>query len=246
MNVEDERTGKMIVLMSGGVDSAVLAAYLKWRVGEIYAERVTPVFIHYGQSNWWQEVQCVRHQCRHLGLVHTELTMTAYAGIVGTHCMLGGGQAPALEDIESGKASPPTVIPYRNLFLATVGMVHAETCGEKEIWMGFQGEGGPTWDASTQFVNRLNLLAELAPEDRRVTFHTPFVKETKTDVIRIGESFGVNWRYTWTCFRSGAKPCGMCCGCATRRTAFAEVGIKDPTDDESKSESKSESERGEE
>ena len=50
----------------------------------------------------------------------------------------------------------------------------------------------------------------------------------KTEIIQLGNSLGVPWEKTWSCYAGGEKPCGICDSCKLRLTAFQELGLIDP------------------
>ena len=56
----------------------------------------------------------------------------------------------------------------------------------------------------------------------------PFVGKTKADVIRTGLDIKVPYKYTWSCYKGGKKPCGVCGTCRDRAKAFMKNGVKDP------------------
>ncbi|MCI8499284.1 MAG: 7-cyano-7-deazaguanine synthase QueC, partial [Clostridia bacterium] len=39
---------------------------------------------------------------------------------------------------------------------------------------------------------------------------------------------GVPYKYTWSCYSGGEKPCGVCATCRDRTAAFKANGIEDP------------------
>lgn len=46
--------------------------------------------------------------------------------------------------------------------------------------------------------------------------------------MRRGLDLGVPYELTWTCYKEGPNPCGLCGSCEERNEAFKEVGIFDP------------------
>jgi 7-cyano-7-deazaguanine synthase len=52
---------------------------------------------------------------------------------------------------------------------------------------------------------------------------------TKADIAALGESLGVPWADTWSCYQGAAVHCGRCGTCVERREAFQLAGVADPT-----------------
>ncbi|MBI3840528.1 MAG: 7-cyano-7-deazaguanine synthase, partial [Thaumarchaeota archaeon] len=61
----------------------------------------------------------------------------------------------------------------------------------------------------------------------------------KDKVVELGESLGVPWEYTYSCYsgfgfkdvegRSLPVHCGMCSNCKRRKVAFRDAEVKDPS-----------------
>ena len=51
----------------------------------------------------------------------------------------------------------------------------------------------------------------------------------KDEIVRKGESLGVDWTKTWSCYAGGHEHCGVCPTCRARREAFSKAGVVDPT-----------------
>ena len=56
----------------------------------------------------------------------------------------------------------------------------------------------------------------------------PFIASTKDQVVKEGLKLNVPYKYTWSCYEGGEKPCGKCGTCIDRARAFELNGIKDP------------------
>ena len=62
----------------------------------------------------------------------------------------------------------------------------------------------------------------------QVDIVAPFVKCTKSDIVRIGMELNVPYEMTWSCYNGGEKPCGKCGTCIDRAKAFEANNAVDP------------------
>ncbi len=88
-------------------------------------------------------------------------------------------------------------------------------------------------DCREEFIkameNAINLGTVLGAEKKqRITIHAPFMHLTKAEEVKLGVSLGVDFGLTWTCYRGGEHPCGVCDSCLLRAKAFAEANEIDP------------------
>jgi 7-cyano-7-deazaguanine synthase len=66
---------------------------------------------------------------------------------------------------------------------------------------------------------------------KTIVVETPFASIHKAEVIRLGQSLGVDFSVTLSCMQpEGGRHCGRCSKCRERRDAFIEAGVADPTD----------------
>ena len=65
-------------------------------------------------------------------------------------------------------------------------------------------------------------------EGEAIAILAPLIEMKKTEIIQLGNSLGVPWEKTWSCYAGGEKPCGICDSCKLRLTAFQELGLIDP------------------
>jgi len=83
------------------------------------------------------------------------------------------------------------------------------------------------WDCTSEFVRRINHVLALN-RATPVTVHAPFVMLKKAETVKLGIELGVDFSRTWSCYRGGEKPCGVCPTCVERANAFAAAGAPDP------------------
>ena len=82
-------------------------------------------------------------------------------------------------------------------------------------------------DCSESFNNAINDAIYIG-SGNQLKVEAPFVKMTKAEVVKIGLELNVPYKYTWSCYEGGEKPCGVCGTCIDRAEAFSLNGVKDP------------------
>jgi len=89
-------------------------------------------------------------------------------------------------------------------------------------------------DCRPEFIEAYERMANLATragvEGRtRLRVHTPLIRLSKAEIIRLAAELGVPFALTHSCYdpRPDGSPCGECDACLLRRKGFAEVGIED-------------------
>jgi len=210
----------LVVLASGGVDSAILV------VDEASHGRVVhPVYIRFGLA--WEQVE-EAHLRRFLAALPDEqgiqpLTVLELpiADVYGTHWSVSGTDAP--DDTTPDDA---VYLPGRNLLLLAKTTVWCALHGVNGIALGTLG-GNPFTDSSREFLSGLAGLATLALS-HPIEVLTPFAELTKADVLERGR--GLPLEHTFSCVAPvNGQHCRSCNKCAERRKAFAEAGIEDRT-----------------
>ena len=211
-----------LVLLSGGLDSAVLAAH------EAQHTRVLPVYVCVGLA-WEAAEQAMLEQL--LGapvfqdkvdpLVRVEFTMRdIYAP---THWAIAG-TPPAYDTPDRD-----VYLTGRNLVLLTKAGVVASTHSAHRIALGPLA-GNPFPDARREFFASMSTSLSLGL-DHEIKVVTPFLDWDKDEVIRRGVELNVPLELTLSCMNPAPGPqhCGLCSKCRERRDAFADAGVADPT-----------------
>ena len=217
-----------VVLLSGGMDSATLLHYVKRRLGvrEIHA-----LSFDYGQKHA-KELSTARWQARSAKVKrHLIVDASFLKGL------LEGGSAltdeaipvPSLSQLsKAARRQPPTYVPNRNMVFLSIAAAYAEARGISDVFYGAhaQDEYG-YWDCTGEFLGHINRVLKL---NRRthVTIHMPFRRMKKVGVLKTGLGLGVDYSHTWSCYRGGSIPCGICPTCVDRAAAFRRISCADP------------------
>jgi 7-cyano-7-deazaguanine synthase len=208
------------VLLSAGLDSAVLAA------SEARISRVYPVYVQAGLA-WEDEERAMVD--RLLGAAPfrlleplATLTFTVRDLYPSTHWALRGAP-PAFDTPDED-----VYLTGRNVMLLSKAAIY---CAQHHIPRLAIGPlaGNPFPDATPEFFQAMARALSLGLA-HALTIATPFVAMQKSDVIKLGEALGVPFELTLSCMNPlEGRHCGQCSKCRERRDAFNEAGVADPT-----------------
>jgi 7-cyano-7-deazaguanine synthase len=218
---------RAVVLLSGGLDSAVTAAWAASDGFEVHA-----LTVRYGQRHA-VEVDAARRVAAALTLAsHTvvDLDLRAIGGSALT------ADVPVPKDGPS-PGIPATYVPARNTVLLALALGHAEVLGARDVWIGVSCvdySGYP--DCRPAFVEAFERLAQTATraaveEGRPFRMHAPLLRLGKGDTVRRGLELGVDFSLTHSCYDPApdGAACGACDSCRLRRDGFRAAGTRDPT-----------------
>jgi len=218
-----------IVLLSGGLDSATVAAIAR-RDGFV----VHAISFRYGQRHM-AELAAAARVARHLGVAShriIDLDLRAMGGSALTDDIdVPKGRSPH----EMSEVIPITYVPARNTIFLAYALGFAEVSDAKDIFLGVNAvdySGYP--DCRPEFVSAFEQLANLATkagvEGSRFTIHAPLLNLSKADIIQLGRSLGVDYGLTSSCYdpAPSGEACGRCDSCQLRLQGFEENKIADP------------------
>lgn len=215
-----------IVLVSGGLDSATTLAVAR-RDGFV----CHALSFDYGQRHR-AELTAAARVAQQLGAVEHRTMRIDLAGIGGS----------ALTDTRiavpesAGAGIPVTYVPARNTLFLALALGWAEVLDAPDIFIGVNAvdySGYP--DCRPEFLQAFQALANVATkagvEGRGFHIRAPLLELTKSDIIRLGMSLGVDYAITVSCYQADGegRACGRCDSCRLRREGFNSAEIADPT-----------------
>ena len=220
---------RAVVLLSGGLDSATVAAIAQTVGFEVHA-----LSFDYGQRHRI-ELDAARRVAEALAVADHHVVRIDLGSLGGSALTEAGLAVP--KDTEPGAGGiPPTYVPARNTVFLSVGLGLAEARGAFDLFFGANAvdySGYP--DCRPAFVEAFERLANVATADAvegRGTYrvHAPLMRMTKAEIIRKAVELGVDPSLTHSCYDPvGALACGRCESCVLRRRGFADAGVADPT-----------------
>jgi 7-cyano-7-deazaguanine synthase len=210
---------RAIVLLSGGVDSAVSLWWARKQGWDVWPL----TFDYFGRPK--RERTAIEALVKEAGVRPVRTVPLPFLKEVDD-LRAGGLANPVLE------ASPEGYIPARNLIFYSLAAYFAELDGIGYLVGGHNGIDPESFpDASPKFFDFLNNVLRLSlwSFDRSpVQVLVPLSGKSKEDVLRMGQELGVPFGLTWSCYWDRDTPCGTCVSCRERRDAFAAIGVPDP------------------
>lgn len=219
----DDRQGDAAVLVSGGIDSAVLCVDLLDRF-----ERVHPVHVRFGLR--WEPAELAsleafleRAGAGRPGLRRLTVLDEPVADVYGDHWSTDGrGSVPTYESPDEA-----VYLPGRNVLLAAKAAVWCRLRDVRALAFGTL-RGNPFPDSSPEFFAGLEAVLNRAM-DGQLRLLRPYEGLTKVEVLRRGA--GLPLHLTLSCLDPlDGRHCGRCNKCAERQRAFRQAGTDDRTE----------------
>ncbi len=218
---------KALILLSGGIDSAVCTLIAKQRGRELFG-----LTFDYSQKH-----KIELKKAKKLGEVfgfkkHFFLKIPS---IIFNSSSLVNKDLEVPENSFGKEKIPSTYVPSRNLIFLSFASAVAEKEGIDEIYIGansidFSGYPDCTPEFINAFQNCLKKGTKKGVEGRPVKIIAPLLKKKKGEIIKIGKNLGLNFSLTWSCYNplNDKYPCGVCDSCIIRKRGFRIAKIKDP------------------
>ena len=221
-----------VILFSGGLDSTTILALAKDLGYAPYA-----LSVGYGQKHS-SELAAAKHMGKKMGVVRHEvvnLDLTRFGGSALTDSSIAVPITPG-KDHEI----PITYVPARNTILLSLALGWAESLGGLDIFYGANAvdySGYP--DCRPEYVESFERMANLATKagveainnDNRFRVHAPIIGMSKSEIIQLGATLGVDYSQTVSCYQANdlGEACGECESCRLRQVGFKSAGVADPT-----------------
>lgn len=181
---------KAILLLSGGIDSVTLLYDMHT------AFEVHPLLVDYGQPHR-QELQWAITHARRLGLLWTTYNLPELGGLL----------------------APDWIVPNRNAVLISLAVNLAAKAGATTVAIGCNKDDQERFpDCRPDFIEAMQNATWSA--SYCISIKAPYSDLTKKQVLEKATGFDINLRETWSCYRGGVDPCGICLACLKIKEAL--------------------------
>lgn len=219
---------KVIVLVSGGMDSLVCAGEALTTNNEVY-------FLH---MNYGQKTSVKERACFDKIADHYSIPMSRRKVIDMTFLKQIGGSSLTDESIDvksyqgdNSSVIPDSYVPFRNSIILSLAVSWAEVVGATKLYIGANHEDSPGYpDCRPSYYAAFNNVIKEGTKAGNIEILTPVISMKKRDIVLTGKDLNVPFQLSWSCYKSSDKACGQCDSCALRLRGFKEAGINDPID----------------
>jgi 7-cyano-7-deazaguanine synthase len=214
--------GKIIISLSGGIDSTVLLAHCLNR-----GEDPLCCSFNYGSKHNKYENEAARRIAVYYKVPFNIIDLS---DLVGTHfksdLLKTGGDIPEghYEDISMER----TVVPSRNIIFISILSGIAWSHNISKVGLGIHaGDHAIYPDCRTEFLKAMDSALYLGT-GKKVELYAPFVNIRKDEVVKIGIELNVPFELTRSCYKQQEISCGKCGTCVERMESFQLNGLNDP------------------
>jgi 7-cyano-7-deazaguanine synthase len=216
---------KAIILLSGGLDSATVAAIAINQGFTLHA-----VSFSYGQKHH-KELEHAKLIRDYFKINSTQI-ISLQAEIFATSSLIGNKKIAKNRDLAKSEI-PNTYVPARNIIFLSYALALAESFNIYDIFIGVNAvdySGYP--DCRPEFIENFTAMANAGTklgQFNKIKIHTPLINLTKAEIIKIGLELNLDYSITHSCYDPiNDYSCGACDACLLRLRGFKENNLQDP------------------
>lgn len=224
---------KIVVSLSGGLDSMVLAAWLVATGHEVRA-----VAVDYAQRHR-VEVEYAARIAEVLGVHFTRVDVPGIGAMLNaSNCSQVNPKVSVPRGHYQADSMRRTVVPNRNAILLMIAAAHAIQVKANAVAIAnHAGDHAIYPDCRPEFVEAAQALLKVCHYEP-VGLIAPFTTLTKAEIVKLGASLPTEhvapFHLAFSCYEGQdgnghAIHCGRCGTCVERSEAFNLAGVADPT-----------------
>lgn len=208
------KTKKCIILLSGGIDSTTSLYLAKKKAYKCFA-----LIFDYGQRHS-REVRSAVAVAKRAKVPYEVINIKL--PWKGSSLLDKKVKIPAHRQI--GKAIPSTYVPGRNTIFLSFAVSYAEAIGAEAVFIGANAidfSGYP--DCRPAYYRAFQKVIRAGTKAKKIKVLTPLINLKKSQIIKLGLRLGAPLSLTWSCYKGGRRPCGICDSCRLREKGFREA-----------------------
>ncbi len=212
-----------IVLVSGGMDSALTAAYADQKYSLSF------LHINYGQKTQARELKAFYDIADYYKVTKKLVVDISHLRDIGGSSLTDRKLKITKADLKS-KVIPTSYVPFRNANILSIAVSWAEVAGVKKIYIGAVEEDSSGYpDCRKDFFDAFNVMINKGTKPGSgIKIETPLINLTKKDIVLNSIKLRAPIHLSWSCYKENKAACGECDSCALRLRGFQQAGIEDP------------------
>ena len=206
---------KLIILMSGGLDSAVSLGLCR----KSHNVKLALTF-DYGQKAAQTEIDASKKLCEFYNVTHKVIKLDFLKEITHTS-LVADIEVPEGEGLKDEKESAKNVwVPNRNGLFLNIAASFADSEDYDYIIIGANKEEAHTFpDNTKEFIDRVNAEFEYSTRKHPKVI-APLINCTKNGIVKQAIETTVPLEYIRSCYKGGEKHCGTCESCTRLKNAL--------------------------
>ena len=215
-----EEKQKVVVILSGGMDSTTLVYDVKSQGYDTYV-----LSFNYNQKHK-KELEMASLTCKKLNIPHKILDLSILNDIAPSALTRDDWDVPEGHYEDSNMKQ--TVVPNRNMVMLSLATSYAIGIEASKLFYGAHaGDHAIYPDCRKEFIDSMKECIELC-DWKKIELNAPYWNIDKYGILVKGKELNVDYSTTWTCYKGREKACGKCGSCQERLEAFEKIGIEDP------------------
>ncbi|MGC8650617.1 MAG: 7-cyano-7-deazaguanine synthase QueC [Hydrogenobaculum sp.] len=212
----------ILVLLSGGMDSATLLWEAKAKFKDIYA-----ISFDYGQKHII-EVKYAKELANMVSVKkHFIVKIPHYKEINFSSALLSVSSQDIPKEAYPTDV-PITYVPMRNLTFLAIASGIADELSIENIGIAVHAVDAPYPDCRPEFITSAEAAINagssfVVKTKKRIHVYAPFLGFSKKDIAKLGKTLGVPFDKTYSCYEGTEPPCGECATCIQRKEALEGV-----------------------
>ena len=212
-----------VILLSGGMDSAVCAAIAKEQGYELAC-----LHLNYGQRTQKRELKSFNDLCDFYKISNKLIVNVEHLALIGGSS-LTDNLIEVSKPYSDSSDIPTSYVPFRNANILAIATSWAEIINAQYIIIGamqLDYSGYP--DCRREFFDSYEKTIDLGTKpETSIKILTPIIDFSKKDIVQKGLELDVPFELTWSCYKNDETACGECDSCALRLKGFEQAGFKD-------------------
>ncbi|MBS1517403.1 MAG: 7-cyano-7-deazaguanine synthase QueC [Bacteroidetes bacterium] len=218
-----KKTSEAVVLVSGGMDSALTAAIadLKYNLNFLH--------VNYGQKTEKRELNAFGDISDFFKVKNRLIADISYLGKIGGSSLTDRKIKISKADL-GNKEIPTSYVPFRNANILSIAVSWSEVLGAKRIFIGAVEEDSSGYpDCRKDFFDAFNrMISKGCKAGSGIKIVTPIIGLSKKNIVLRSVKLKAPLHLTWSCYKDNELACGECDSCALRLRGFQAAGIEDP------------------